>query len=59
VTEIVAAIVKDQPDWTRLPAATPPAARALVQRCLQKDVRRRVQHIGDARIAIEDADRAA
>ncbi len=54
VTEILGAIVKTEPDWTRLPASTPRPIRTLLKRCLTKDVKRRVQHIGDARIEISD-----
>ncbi|HET9362143.1 MAG TPA: protein kinase [Vicinamibacterales bacterium] len=55
VTDILANVVKSEPDWTALPADTPAAARALLRSCLQKDPRRRCQHVGDARIAIEEA----
>jgi hypothetical protein len=55
VTEILAAVVKDQPDWRALPSATPPAIAALLIRCLQKDPRQRLRDIGDARIALDEA----
>jgi serine/threonine protein kinase/Tol biopolymer transport system component len=55
LTDIVAAVVTNEPDWAVLPANTPAAARALLRRCLQKDPRRRLQHAGDARIEIEEA----
>ena len=42
-------------DLARLPPDTPRAIRDLIRRCLEKQVRRRVQHMGDVRIAIEDA----
>src|SRR5262245_28914686 len=42
-------------DLTRLPPDTPPAIRDLIRRCLEKNLRRRIQHVGDVRIAIEDA----
>jgi eukaryotic-like serine/threonine-protein kinase len=54
VTDVLAAVVRAEPDWARLPAAAPHGMRELVQRCLAKDLRRRVQAIGDARIALED-----
>jgi serine/threonine-protein kinase len=43
------------PDYTKLPAQTPPRVRAIVQRCLEKDRRRRFQHMGDVRYEIEEA----
>ncbi len=55
LTDIVAAVVTNEPDWAALPANTPAAARALMRRCLQKDLGRRLQHVGDARIEIEEA----
>ncbi len=51
--------MKDEPDWTKLPVATPDAIRTLVERCLTKDRRRRLQAIGEARIALENPERAA
>jgi serine/threonine-protein kinase len=54
ITDVIANVVKSEPDWSRLPADTPSAARGLLRSCLQKDLRHRCQHAGDARIAIED-----
>jgi len=54
-SESIAAILEREPDWTRLPADTPPAIRRLLRRCLQKDVTRRMRDIGDARLEIEEA----
>ena len=54
-TEILGAIVKTEADWTRLPSSTPASIRTLLKRCLTKDPRRRLQHIGDARIEVVDA----
>jgi serine/threonine-protein kinase len=54
VSDTLAAIIKEQPDWSLLPASTSPRIRVLIQRCLQKDPRQRLQAIGDARIAIEE-----
>src|SRR5262249_30679478 len=55
VTDLFAAILKTEPDWAALPVATPEAVQRLLRQCLQKDVRRRLQHVGDARLALEDA----
>jgi eukaryotic-like serine/threonine-protein kinase len=54
VTETLAAVLKNEPDWSQLPAATPPHVRILLRRCLQKDVRQRLQAIGDARISLDE-----
>jgi len=54
VSDVLAAVIMKEPDWTALPADTPPAMQRLVRRCLQKEVRQRLQAIGDARIAIEE-----
>jgi serine/threonine-protein kinase len=55
LTDIVAAVVKNEPDWDALPVATPGLVRSLLRRCLQKDPGRRLQHAGDARIEIDEA----
>jgi serine/threonine-protein kinase len=53
-SDILASIIKDEPPWDRLPADTPAAIRRLLSRCLTKDPKRRLQAIGEARIAIEE-----
>ena len=55
VTDILAAIVKSEPDWTALPANLSPSIRVLLQRCLRKDRRQRLQDAIGIRIEIEDA----
>jgi serine/threonine-protein kinase len=53
VTEIVAAILKGEPNWQALPDATPWRIKDLLHRCLRKDPRERLHDISDARIEIE------
>jgi serine/threonine protein kinase len=55
VSDTLAGVLKSEPDWTALPEGTPPGIRKLLRRCLVKDPRQRLQAIGDARIAIEEA----
>src|SRR5688572_23576699 len=55
VTDLIAAIVKEDPDWSALPAGVPQTIRRLVQRCLRKDPRQRLHDIADARLEIEEA----
>jgi hypothetical protein len=50
VTEVLASVVKGEPDWTAVPARTVP----LLQRCLQKDPRRRLRDVGDALPLIDE-----
>jgi len=51
----IAAILEREPDWSRLPPATPPRVIALLHRCLDKDPKRRLRDIGEAVIGVEDA----
>ena len=55
LTDTLAAVVLREPDWAQLPVSTPGVIRDLLQRCLKKDVRQRLQAIGDARITIEES----
>ncbi|MGE0593886.1 MAG: protein kinase [Vicinamibacterales bacterium] len=52
--DVIAQVLNTPVDLEELPAGTPHALRRLIQRCLDKDTRRRLQHIGDARIEVED-----
>ena len=54
VTDTLAEIVKSEPNWNLLPAKTPRAILTLLQRCLKKDEKQRLQAIGEARIVIEE-----
>jgi len=53
VADTLAAVIRAEPDWTQLPAATPRQVRMLLQRCLQKDSKQRLQAIGEARISLD------
>ena len=55
VAETIGHVMTREPDPALLPRATPLALRELVARCLVRDPRHRLQAIGDARIAIEQA----
>ena len=55
VTDTITSVMRDTPDWTALPAATPSSVRTLLRRFLEKDPRKRAPHISVARMAIEDA----
>ncbi len=53
-SEVLASVIKDEPDWTSLPSASPPGLLKLLRRCLEKNPRRRLHDIADARIEIEE-----
>jgi len=54
VSETLAAVIRDEPNWGALPQDVPPRVRNLLKRCLCKDVKQRLQAIGDGRITIEE-----
>ncbi|MCM3880677.1 MAG: protein kinase [Vicinamibacterales bacterium] len=55
VSDVIAAILEREPDWSVLPDSTPPAIRKLLARCFDKSTRTRLRDIGDARLELEDA----
>jgi eukaryotic-like serine/threonine-protein kinase len=59
VTDTLAAIVRGDPDWSRLPHDTPAGVRTLLRRCLEKDPRERLPDIGAARLELKDAMRGS
>jgi len=55
VTDVIAAIMRDEPDWSRLPhgrEGLPPVAEQYLRRCLYKNPTERVQDMGDLRLAL-------
>jgi serine/threonine-protein kinase len=54
VSDAVAAILKNEPNWSALPEDLPAHVRTLLRRCLQKDPHKRLPHIGVARLEIEE-----
>ena len=55
ITDVLAAILDREPDWTALPETTSPIIRLLLRQCLRKDPGQRLHDIADARVAIVDA----
>ncbi|MGE5836455.1 MAG: protein kinase domain-containing protein, partial [Acidobacteriota bacterium] len=53
--DTIAGILEREPDWSLLPTQMPAGIRRLLQRCLEKDPKRRLRDIGDARLDIDDA----
>jgi len=54
VSDMVASVLRQEIDWTLLPATTPDAVRRLLARCLDRDVKKRLQAIGEARLVLEE-----
>ncbi len=54
ISETMAAVMRDEPDWSALPSGLSSRWRHLLERCVVKDPRRRLQAIGEARVALED-----
>jgi serine/threonine-protein kinase len=54
VSDTLAAVLRHELDWSALRSDTPPGVRRLIGRCLDRDTRRRLRDIGEARIVLED-----
>ncbi|HEX4825850.1 MAG TPA: protein kinase [Candidatus Polarisedimenticolaceae bacterium] len=54
ISEVLAAVIMAPIAFDALPASTPSPLKALVQRCLERDPRRRLRDIGEARLILED-----
>jgi eukaryotic-like serine/threonine-protein kinase len=54
VSDVLAAVLTREPDWAALPASTPAPVRRLVARCLDRDPRKRLRDIGEARLLLEE-----
>src|SRR5262245_6527308 len=53
ISDTLAAVLRQDMDWTALPASTPASVRHLIARCLDRDVRRRLRDIGEARLMLD------
>lgn len=54
ISDTLASVLRQDVDWSALPESTPAPVRRLIVRCLDRDIRRRLRDIGEARIALED-----
>lgn len=53
--DVMAKVFEREPAYDLLPATTPPSIRRLLQRCLEKNPRRRLGYIGDALLEFDEA----
>jgi serine/threonine-protein kinase len=54
VSDAIAAVLTQEPNWSALPSATHPRVAELIRKCLRKDPRRRLRDIGDAVVELDD-----
>ncbi len=55
VTDLIVAVVSKEPDWAALSPSTSLSVRSTLRRCLEKDPKRRLRDIGEARLALDSA----
>ena len=55
ITDTIVSVISKEPDWSALPPATSASARSLLRRCLEKDPKRRMRDIGDARWELDES----
>jgi Tol biopolymer transport system component len=58
ISDTLAAVLRQEIDWTTLPADTPANVRRLLRRCLDRDPKQRLRDIGEATIALDARDDA-
>ncbi|MEO8053666.1 MAG: protein kinase, partial [Acidobacteriota bacterium] len=54
VSDVLAAVLMKEPNWSALRAPISLRVRELLRRCLQRDAKQRLRDIGDARISLEE-----
>jgi Tol biopolymer transport system component/tRNA A-37 threonylcarbamoyl transferase component Bud32 len=59
LSDVLVSILDRVPDWSAVPSGAPPTVMRLLRRCLEKEARKRLRDIGDARLDLEDAFSAA
>jgi WD40 repeat protein len=51
-SDVMAAVLRQDIDWSALPVGTPSRLRRLLERCLERDPKTRLRDIGEARVEI-------
>jgi serine/threonine-protein kinase len=57
VSDTLASVLKEEPEWDRLPKGVPPAIHRVLRRCLVKDPNKRLRDIGDVLVELQDPER--
>jgi serine/threonine protein kinase/Tol biopolymer transport system component len=55
VTDVLSRVLQREPEWQALPSTIPPHLATLLSRCLEKDPRKRLRDIGDARLMLDES----
>jgi Tol biopolymer transport system component len=53
-SEVMASVMKEEPDWTAVPPNLPASIRRLLRRCLEKDPKKRLSSMSDVRLELSD-----
>lgn len=54
VSDVLASVLKTEPDWTVLPADLPTPVRRLLRRCLEKDPKKRLRDVGEGMLQLDE-----
>ncbi len=54
-SDVLAAVIHEEPEWGLLPSVIPPGVRAVLRRTLQKDPVERLRDIADARFRLQES----
>jgi Tol biopolymer transport system component len=57
-SEVMASVMKEEPDWSLVPATLPSSIRRLLRRCLEKDPKKRLSSMSDVRLELIEKDAA-
>jgi len=55
ISDTLVSVLRDDPDWSALPADLPASMRQVLRICLQKDPRKRVRDMSAVRLALDGA----
>src|SRR5262245_31959430 len=53
ISDTLVAVLTREPDWSALPASTPASVLRLLRRCLDRDPKRRLHDVADARLELD------
>jgi serine/threonine-protein kinase len=54
VTDVLASVLKSDPDWNALPPDLPPPVRRLLRRCLERDPGKRLRDVGEGMLQLDE-----